>query len=99
MDAGAGASTARLRGLDGGAGSPGSMAESFSMAFQSIQASPCCDQVLQSWPRSVLLPALRRKHLLVTTIIPLRQRVRATFIRGREFKNPACCVRTEDKIT
>jgi hypothetical protein len=100
-DTGVGTVRARVRLLDDGAGpgSPGSATELFSMARQSIQASRCCDQARQSWPRSVLNPACWRKHLLVTSTIPLRQRVRATFIRGCEFKNPGCCVLTEDKIT
>jgi hypothetical protein len=37
--------------------------------------------------------------LSVTTTIPFRQRVRATFMRGCESKNPARSVLTEDKIT
>jgi hypothetical protein len=91
---------ARLIGLGSSdVGRPGSATESLSIAFQSIQTSQCCDQVRQSCPRSVLLPCFCRKPLSVTTIIPLRQRVRATFIRGRELKNPACFVLTEDKIT
>jgi hypothetical protein len=63
--------------------SPGSAAELFSIASRSIQqASWCCDQVSQSFPRSMLFPTFSRKHLSVTTTIPLRQRVRATFMRG-----------------
>jgi hypothetical protein len=99
--ASAGPARARLRALEGGAGpgSPGSATELLNMTCQSIQVMRCCDQAWQSSPRSVLTPAPCRKHLLVTTTIPLRQRVRATFMRGSDFKNPGCCVRTEDKIT
>jgi hypothetical protein len=102
-DAGADVGTAQvlLKALDGGAGpgSPGSTTELLSMANQSIQVLRCCDQAQQSCPRSVLIPVRCRNHLLVTTTIPLRQRVRATFMRGSEFKNPALSVLTEDKIT
>ena len=101
MDADVDASAARLLELDSSdvGSSPGSATESLSMSFQSIQASRCCVQARQSCPRSVLLPARCRKHLSVTTTIPFLQRVRATFMRGCEFKNPACAVLTEDKIT
>src|SRR6266850_3162902 len=100
MDADVDASAARLLELDSSdVGSPGSATESLSMSFQSIQVSRCCVQARQSCPRSVFLPAPCRKHLSVTTTIPFRQRVRATFMRGCEFKNPARSVLTEDKIT
>jgi len=87
--------------LDGaGVGSPGSAPELFSMTFQSIQqVSWRLDQVRQSFPRSVLWPIPCKNLLPVTTTIPLRQRVRATFMRGCDFKNPGCVVRTEDRIT
>jgi hypothetical protein len=72
-------------GIGGGNGSdsPGSATELFSMALQSIQqASWCCNQAWQSFPRSILFPIFSRKHLSVTTTIPFLQRVRATFMRG-----------------
>jgi hypothetical protein len=81
-------------------GSPGSATDLFSMAFRLIQwASWRRNQVLQSFPRSVLFPARCKKHLSVTTTIPFLQRVSATFMRGTAFKNPGIFVRTEDKIT
>jgi hypothetical protein len=102
MDADVDASAARLLVLEldsSDVGSPGSATESLSMSFQSIQASRCCVQARQSCPRSVFLAAPCRKRLSVTTTIPFRQRVRATFMRGCESKNPARSVLTEDKIT
>jgi len=95
----AGGDKAWLGVLDGGAGSPGSLLSLLSMAFQSIQALLRCDQARESCPRSVLHPARSKNPLCVTTIIPFLQRVRATFIRGNDFKKPGCRVRTEDKIT
>jgi hypothetical protein len=85
---------------DDGTGSPGSATKLFSTAFQSFQqASWCFDQVWQSCPRSVFFPLPCKKLLSVTTTIPLRQRVRATFMRGCDFKKPGHFVRTEDRIT
>lgn len=81
---------------------PGSSTDLLSMAFQSIHAlrgGGCVVQACSSFPRSVLRPAPRRKHLLVTTTIPFLHRVRPTFMRGCDFRNPALRVRTEDKIT
>jgi hypothetical protein len=78
---------------------PGRSTSVPSIILQSNQGSRFSDQKSHSFPRSVDFPDFCRKVLLVTTINPFRQRVKATFIRGSDSKNPAFRVLTEDSIT